>query len=209
MKESYLTAAFRVTLAQRFPTRAAELTARCDARLAALRAEHADAPQEEQFHLERQILPGIAVYETLRTVLPQEDALRTVHGYVEARAHATRRRIDRLMRLPGLYLLTPGIFARMTKKLFGTAAGFAATDRGTARGVWRIDMTRCPYHDACARHGCPELCRCFCDSDDITYDGLHPRLLWRRTKTLGRGDDCCDFCLMLRGKDRNDRRTGS
>ena len=209
MKESYLTAAFRATLAQRFPTQAAELTARYDARLAALRAEHADAPQEEQFHLERQILPGIAAYETLQTVLPQEDALRTVHGYVEAHAHAARRHIDRLMRLPGLYLLTPGIFARMTKKLFGTAAGFAATDRGTARGVWRIDMTRCPYHDVCVRHGCPELCHCFCDSDDITYDGLHPKLLWRRTKTLGRGDDCCDFCLMLRGKDRNDRRTGS
>lgn len=56
-------------------------------------------------------------------------------------------------------------------------------------------MTKCPYHDACVRYGCLELCRCFCDSDDITYDGMHPKLLWRRTKTLGRGEDCCDFCL--------------
>ena len=31
----------------------------------------------------------------------------------------------------------------------------------------------------------------------ITYDGLHPNLYWHRTKTLGRGDDCCDFCLKL------------
>ena len=206
---NYLTAAFRETVAQRFPAQAAELTARYDARLARLWAENADAPEALRFHYERQILPGIAVYETLQTVLSKEDALRTVHGYVEGRAHATRRRIDRLMRLPGLYLLTPGIFARMTKKLFGPTAGFAATDRGTARGVWRIDMTRCPYHDACARYGCPELCHCFCDSDDITYDGLHPKLLWRRTKTLGRGDDCCDFCLMLRGKDRAGRRAGA
>lgn len=43
----------------------------------------------------------------------------------------------------------------------------------------------------------PELCRCFCDSDDITYDGMHPKLVWRRTKTLGRGGDCCDFCLKI------------
>lgn len=56
-------------------------------------------------------------------------------------------------------------------------------------------MTKCPYHDACVQYGCPELCRCFCDSDDITYDGMHPKLLRRRTKTLGRGEDCCDFCL--------------
>ena len=44
----------------------------------------------------------------------------------------------------------------------------------------------------------PELCPCFCDSDDITYNDLHSDLLWRRTRTLGRGNDCCDFCLKLR-----------
>ena len=61
-----------------------------------------------------------------------------------------------------------------------------------------IDMIKCPYHDACVHYGCPELCPCFCDSDDITYNDLHPDLLWHRTKTLGRGNDCCDFCLKLR-----------
>lgn len=70
--------------------------------------------------------------------------------------------------------------------------------RGFLSGVWRIDMTKCPCHDACVHYGCPELCPCFCDSDDITYNDLHPDLLWRRTKTLGRGNDCCDFCLKLR-----------
>lgn len=53
------------------------------------------------------------------------------------------------------------------------------------------------------RYGCPELCPCFCDSDDISYAGLHPKLLWHRTKTLGRGDDRCDFCLKIR--DHTDR----
>ena len=63
-----------------------------------------------------------------------------------------------------------------------------------------IDMIQCPYHDACVHYGCPELCPCFCDSDDITYDGMHPKLYWHRTKTLGRGDDCCDFCLKIAGR---------
>ena len=58
-------------------------------------------------------------------------------------------------------------------------------------------MVRCPYHDACVHYSFPELCRCFCDSDDITYDGLHPKLPWHRTKTLGCGDDCCDFGLRV------------
>lgn len=61
-------------------------------------------------------------------------------------------------------------------------------------------MTRCPYHDLTVQYGCPELCHCFCDSDDISYDHLHPKLLWHRTQTLGRGNDRCDFCLKIKGK---------
>ena len=151
MKQSYLTAAFQKTAEERFPTQAEALKAAFDEKMRALRAENTGATKEKLRHLEGQIMPGIAAYETLQTVM-----------------------------------------------LFGETAGFAATEIQTGGGVWRIDMTKCPYHDACVQHDCPELCTCFCDSDDITYDGLHPKLYWHRTKTLGRGGDCCDFCLRLR-----------
>lgn len=200
MKPSYITVNFQETAAQRFPERAEELNAAFETRLQALRAENADATREKQRHLENQILPGIAAYETLQKVMPKEEALQTVHGYVEQKAWRMKKALLKLMRLPGLYRIVPAIFARETPKLFGVTAGFAATDIQTTGGVWRIDMTKCPYHDTCARYGCPELCHCFCDSDDITYDGLHPRLYWHRTKTLGRGNDCCDFCLKLRDR---------
>ena len=101
------------------------------------------------------------------------------------------------MRIPGLYKKVPGIFATKTPKFFGSPAGFEANEIRTTGDVWRIDMTRCPYHDECVNYGCPELCHCLCDSDDITYDGLHPKLVWHRTKTLGRGDDRCDFCMKI------------
>ena len=200
MNESYITRNFRETVTRRFPTRAEELNAAFDTRLQALRTENAGASKEKQRHLENQILPGIAAYETLQAVMPQEDALQTVHSYVEQKAWRLKEIFLRLMHIPGLYRSVPGIFARQTPKLFGTTAGFAATDIQTTDGVWRIDMTKCPYHDSCVQYGCPELCHCFCDSDDITYDGLHPKLYWHRTKTLGRGGDCCDFCLKITGK---------
>ena len=200
MKPSYITVNFQETAAQRFPERAEELNAAFETRLQALRAENADATREKQRHLENQILPGIAAYETLQKVMPKEEALQTVHGYVEQKAWRMKKALLKLMRLPGLYRIVPAIFARETPKLFGVTAGFAATDIQTTGGVWRIDMAKCPYHDTCAQYGCPELCHCFCDSDDITYDGLHPRLYWHRTKTLGRGNDCCDFCLKLRDR---------
>ena len=77
----------------------------------------------------------------------------------------------------------------------GPAAGFAPKELQTGNGVWRVDMMKCPYHDTCTEYGCPELCRCFCDSDDISYTGLHPKLIWERSMTLGRGNDRCDFCM--------------
>ena len=108
MKENYIISAFRETVKRDFAKQAAELNAAFDKRIQALRQENADATKEKQRHLEGQILPGIAAYET--------------------------------------------------------------------------------------------LCRCFCDSDDVSYENLHPQLVWHRTKTLGRGGDCCDFCFKIRGK---------
>lgn len=166
-------------------------------RLGELRSEHVGASRQRMQHLESQIMPGIAAYETLQTVMPKEEALQTVHDYVEERAYRLKKIFLRLMCIPGLYKKVPDIFVTQTPKFFGISAGFEANEIRTTGGVWRIDMTRCPYHDECVRCGCPELYRCFCDSDDITYDGLHPKLIWHRTMTLGRGDDRCDFCMKV------------
>lgn len=65
MKETYLSRDFRETAAQCFPSQAKELNAFFDARLNVLLAENADASKEKQYHLQRQILPGVAAYETL------------------------------------------------------------------------------------------------------------------------------------------------
>ena len=158
MKESYLTKAFRKTARERFPEREAMLNSAFKKRLGELRSEHAGTSRQRMRHLESQIMPGIAAYETLQTVMPKEEALRTVHGYVEERAYRLKKTFLRLMRIPGLYKKVPGIFAAQTPKFFGISTGFEANEIRTTGGVWRIDMTRCPYHDECVRCGCPELC---------------------------------------------------
>ncbi len=196
--KNYIIAAFRKTVVRDFPAQADNLYRALEQRLNQLRAENAGASKEKQEHLESQILPGIAAYETLQTVMPKERALQTVHGYVEERAWKLRKIFLALMRIPGFYRRVPQIFANELPKMFGPAAGFAVTGLELVNGTFRADMVRCPYHDTCVQYGCPELCPSFCDSDDITYDNLHPNLIWHRTKTLGRGDDCCDFCLEVK-----------
>ena len=200
MKSNYIINGFQQTVQERFSAQSKALNEACMRRLAQLRVENKDASKEKQRHLEGQILPGIAVYETLKTVMTPEEAFRTVHGYVEAYALSARKMLVGLIRLPGLYRLVPGISVRMMHKIFNGAAGFAAKEYQTVVGVMRIDMVKCPHHETCVRYGCPELCACFCDSDDIAYDNMHPKLLWHRTKTLGRGGDCCDFELRVKGK---------
>ena len=38
----------------------------------------------------------------------------------------------------------------------------------------------------------------FCNADDVAYGNMHSKLSWERKKTLGRGNDCCDFILKIK-----------
>ena len=58
-----------VPMLECFPSQAKELNAFFDARLNVLLAENAGVSKEKQYHLQRQILPGIAAYETLQRVM--------------------------------------------------------------------------------------------------------------------------------------------
>ena len=88
-KETYLSRDFRDTAAQRFPAQAKQLNAAFDMRLSALMAENAGASKEKQYHLKRQILPGIAAYE----------ALQIVHGYVERLARTSHKQLAALLHI--------------------------------------------------------------------------------------------------------------
>lgn len=198
-KQSYIEVDFEQTVRERWPKRAVELDLAMRARLAQLLTQNADASKALKMHLTSQILPAIAAYETLQQAVPKAEALGIVHGYTHENALNSRALYEKALRVPGMYRLVPWIFKVGTHMAFGEDASFADVEHNEP-GVWRIDMTKCPYHDYCTRYGCPELCVCFCDSDDTTYTDLHPELEWHRTTTLGRGGDRCDFCLKLRGR---------
>lgn len=42
------------------------------------------------------------------------------------------------------------------------------------------------------KNDCAKLCHLFCDVDNVTYGKLE-KIGFSRTKTLGYGEDCCDF----------------
>ena len=58
-------------------------------------------------------------------------------------------------------------FCQIHPERFWPGGGLCPKRAQTGNGVWRVDMMECPYHDTCTEYGCPELCRCFCDSEQL------------------------------------------
>lgn len=146
-----------------------------------------------------QLLPMIAFYEAAQELAgSREAALAFFEKWAFAEAEKLMKPVRGLMKL-GLYRLMPALCGLMLDRMFGHAAGFDYRPVPDAP-KFAVDMTRCPYVEACAKYGCPELCQFACRADDITYGNLHPNLVWARTRTLAMGGECCDFRLYVKEK---------
>lgn len=62
-------------------------------------------------------------------------------------------------------------------------------------------IKKCAYVDMYARIGMKELGYTLsCMRDEYFYKGFNSEMTMTRSKTLMRGDDCCDFCFKLSKK---------
>ena len=132
------------------------------------------------------ILPRIALYQALakENMAAAEIVRRYMMDVVAAKKHASTARMEMV---PGFYALYSRIFLKIMR---GTDLQESVQSQG--KGYFDVTITRCLWHTACVENGCTELCRLFCDVDEVTYGGLR-KIGFTRTQTLGYGGDCCDF----------------
>jgi len=150
-------------------------------------------------HTFRRIYPAIAAYETFKSEgIEPEKAVWYIREYFQRFAASFVPHLKRVIRLFGLAKKVPKLFMNFSLKGFGPEAGFEYEYPETKGNEARFSIVRCPYFETCRRYECPEITRVFCDGDDAGYGDLHPKLFWGRTKTIGRGGDCCDFLLQYR-----------
>ncbi|MBQ9044110.1 MAG: L-2-amino-thiazoline-4-carboxylic acid hydrolase [Eggerthellaceae bacterium] len=169
------------------------------ARYDELLEENADEPKACHMHTWERIYPAIAVFDAMTAEgIDRTETTDFLVDYYTWRAGGMASKVKALFKIPGLYKIVPKFFLNMTEKSFGPQAGFASENKYLAKDEMSFDMIRCPYMDACARYGCPEIVRGFCDADDVCYGDIHPRISWERTKTLGYGYDRCDFKVRIR-----------
>ena len=139
--------------------------------------------------LAQTILPRIALYQVLlESELSQDDVNKSMRKYmldvVAAKKHDSTAKMEKV---PGFY----GIYSKIFLRIMQTTDLQESTQK-SGKDFYDITITKCLWYTACVENDCPELCRLFCDVDDVTYGGLN-KIGFSRTKTLGYGGDCCDF----------------
>lgn len=135
------------------------------------------------------ILPRIALYKSfIAAGLSDDDVYKYMRKYmleiVAAKKHSSTEKMEIV---PGFYAIYSRVFLKIMRT---TDLQESVQEHG--KDYFNVTITKCLWHTACVENGCEELCRLFCDVDDVTYGGLR-KIGFTRTKTLGYGGDCCDF----------------
>ena len=166
-----------------------ELFSQQESRLDAIIAGTADKTKNQMKTLTQTILPRIALYKVLLdSGCAQEDVEALMRRYMlDVVAAQKHRSTARMERVPGFYAIYSRIFLRIMR-----TTDLQVSTQRCGKDYYDITITKCLWHTACVENECPELCRLFCDVDDVTYGGLQ-KIGFSRTKTLGYGGDCCDF----------------
>lgn len=134
------------------------------------------------------ILPRIALYKSLTESFPEEDTYKYMRKYmldwVAAKKHSSTAKMELV---PGFYHIYSKIFLKIMR-----TTDLQVSEQKSGRDYYDVTIKKCLWHTACVENGCENLCRLFCDVDNVTYGGLN-KIGFSRTKTLGYGGDCCDF----------------
>lgn len=148
-----------------------------------------DKSENQKKTLIQTILPRIALYKAmLQEGFLEDDVYKYMQKYmldiVAIKKHSSTARMEKV---PGFYSIYSNIFLKIMR-----TTDLQESTQKHGKDYFDVTIKKCLWHTACVENGCAELCRLFCDVDNVTYGGLK-KIGFSRTKTLGYGGDCCDF----------------
>jgi hypothetical protein len=163
----------------------------------------ADRPQYDsaamQTHVDDVILPGLALYRALLVQGMTSEAAKDELGQIlgERWRSKTAPMMNFLKRLPGTFALFRWMGGRRIATQFGEP-GFSMEWVENSPQRVAFNMTRCLYYNVLSDYDATDLTSIFCDLDDVIYGQLEPKVSFKRTGTIGRGQELCDFCFTPR-----------
>ena len=148
-----------------------------------------DKSENQKKTLIQTILPRIALYKAMQQDgLSEEDVYKHMQKYMmDIVAKQKHLSMEKMEKVPCFYFLYSNIFLKVVCK---TDLWESTQEHG--KNYFNVTMKKCLWHTACVENDCAKLCHLFCDVDNVTYGELK-KLGFSRTKTLGYGEECCDF----------------
>jgi hypothetical protein len=145
-------------------------------------------------HLEKHILPGLALYQVLKEETGnQQMALSEIDRLFSApAASSTRKQLSFLHHLPAQFSIFRMAGRWQIRHNF-PSEGWQMEQVADDRHQYSFNIHRCFYLDTLTTYGAPELTEHFCCLDDLAMQSLPASIQWSRTTTLGRGGEQCDF----------------
>lgn len=135
------------------------------------------------------ILPRIALYKVLQKEdLPKDEVTNYMRKYmIEKIAQKKHSSTAKMEIVPGFYSIYSKVFLKIMR-----TTDLQKSEQKCGKGFFDVTIKKCLWHTACIENDCPELCRLFCDVDNVTHGGLK-KIGFIRTQTLGYDGKCCDF----------------
>jgi len=166
-------------------------------RLAGMYESYADIPRGERMHTDGFIFVAAAVYLAIKDY-EGEAAWPFMEKKMREHALKTGASLIKMSRIPGFKRLFIAVWTPVTKWMFGPKQGFTNIFYPCEKGAFRMDITKCPYHDYLEKVGCPEIGILFCKNDEYCYGNI-PGMKFERTETLNSGGARCDFYIRITG----------
>ena len=163
-------------------------------RLEQLLRRYDDLPAGVRAHTDNYIFPSAAIYLTAKDYMTEQQAYAVIEQAAIVSTTRYGEMFANMMKLPFMRDLFIRVWDPMTKKKFGKDSGFQNRFYPEKKGEYRMDILACPYCRYFTELGCFELTKIFCENDERVYGNL-PGLAFERTGTLGKGAECCDFCI--------------
>jgi len=175
--------------------KAALIIARAQARFAALFGERPRFSQPAlRSHLEKHILPAIALYQVLCAEAAEpEQALGDLDACMEAQTLVSpmARQVNLIHHLPGKFAALR-LANRLVLRTGFPEQGWKINWVEDSPACVAYNITGCFYLNILTQYGVPELTSHFCALDDLLYKRLKT-VSFERTRTLGRGNSHCNF----------------
>ena len=187
---------FKKEMMKRFsPSDVEKIWKDAESRLYIMYTTHTDLPKGVRSHTDNFIFPAAAIYLAMKEV-DESTSYEVMKKVMAEKSSKTGQMISKCCKIPGFKKFFLGMWDSLSRKMFGETAGFKNVFYPTEKGCFRMDITQCPYHIYLTEVGCPELNVLFCENDVHSYGNL-PGLKFTRTKTIGAGDELCDFKMEL------------